>query len=173
MSVVAKIATAVPFVNIDFYGAKGEGRTDDTEAIDDALAAAESGTTVVFPFGTYISSSGYVVPDGLAILGYGAGRQLNLPSGGSGSVVACKTGSMPAALFTFAAAGVTLEDIQIDGKDRTVTVLRGAGFQHRIDGCEIRRGSPYGVHITHDVNRYENKIRYRHLHRLHGRWPPV
>jgi len=41
--------------NIQDYGAKGDGKTDNTKAIQDALNACKSGGTVVVPSGTFLS----------------------------------------------------------------------------------------------------------------------
>lgn len=56
--------------NVKSYGAKGDGKTDDTEAIRAAINAAGAGTrsTVLFPSGTYLYS-GTVVADGITLLG--------------------------------------------------------------------------------------------------------
>lgn len=77
---------------------------------------------------------------------------------GVGSVIMCKPGTTPDAVLTFDGAGVTIMSIQIDGMDQPVAAIKGSGFQHRIDDCDIRRGSAYGIHITEHVNGHENKI---------------
>ncbi len=50
-------AQSVIFYNVKDYGAKGDGQTIDTKAIDAAIAAAseKGGGTVFFPAGTYLS----------------------------------------------------------------------------------------------------------------------
>ncbi|SFQ30440.1 Nitrous oxidase accessory protein NosD, contains tandem CASH domains [Amycolatopsis arida] len=68
-------ATALNVVDV---GAVGDGRTDDTAAIQRALAGAAEGTTVVFPGGRTFALSG-----GLAV-----GRRLVLTGGGVLSFVA-------------------------------------------------------------------------------------
>lgn len=47
--------TTAPFYNVADYGATGDGTTDDTSAIEDAIAAADAtnGGTIYFPPGTY------------------------------------------------------------------------------------------------------------------------
>jgi len=44
-------------VNVTSYGATGNGSTDDTAAINSAIAALSSGDTLLFPCGTYKTSS--------------------------------------------------------------------------------------------------------------------
>ena len=54
-------------VNVRDFGAKGDGVTDDTEAIQAALLLAAKG--VFFPAGTYITTKTLVVRDNLSIYG--------------------------------------------------------------------------------------------------------
>jgi hypothetical protein len=44
-------------VNVNSYGATGNGSTDDTAAINSAIAALSNGATLLFPCGTYKTSS--------------------------------------------------------------------------------------------------------------------
>ena len=58
------------------YGAKGDGTTDDTAAIQAAIAAAapsaaSTGNTVFFPAGRYLVSSALGVPPGVTLQGVG------------------------------------------------------------------------------------------------------
>ncbi len=41
-------------INVTVYGASGNGSTDDTSAINNAIAALTSGATLLFPCGTYL-----------------------------------------------------------------------------------------------------------------------
>ena len=65
-SFIRKMAT---FVSVKDFGAKGDGVTDDTVAIQDALNSNES--VIMIPKGHYIISSTIVIPKGKAIIGEG------------------------------------------------------------------------------------------------------
>ena len=57
-------------VNVRQFGAKGDGRTDDTAAFQSAMAAlGKAGGTVEAPRGTYLFRGHLSVPDGVAVVG--------------------------------------------------------------------------------------------------------
>lgn len=61
--------------NVKAYGAKGDGATDDTSAVQAAISACASagGGTVVLPSGTYAVNTGPLpISNGVRIWGYGA-----------------------------------------------------------------------------------------------------
>jgi hypothetical protein len=87
------------YKNVRDFGARGDGETDDTAAIQ---AAVNQGGNIVFPSGTYNISSpiiisgdeGYVslIGDGNVVLqwaGETAGWMIDRPSGGEGKSVIC------------------------------------------------------------------------------------
>jgi Pectate lyase superfamily protein len=81
--------------NVKAYGAKGDGSTDDTTAIQAAItAAAVNGGTVRFPTGTFIINSGPLTVTGFKITLVGAGK---------GATVLSNTGTSD--MFTLASAG--------------------------------------------------------------------
>ncbi|MEU8920286.1 glycosyl hydrolase family 28-related protein [Kitasatospora sp. NPDC048545] len=62
------------YLNVKAYGAKGDGTTNDTTAIQSALtAAATKGGTVYFPAGTYVLSSALAPANQVSLLGAGPG----------------------------------------------------------------------------------------------------
>src|SRR5713226_10405647 len=50
-------AATTPPINVMDYGATGNGTTDDTAAINSAIAALQPGDTLSFPCGTYLTTS--------------------------------------------------------------------------------------------------------------------
>ena len=50
-------STGGTIINVLNYGATGNGSTDDTTAINSAIAALQSGYTLLFPCGTYLTTS--------------------------------------------------------------------------------------------------------------------
>lgn len=74
------------YFNVKSYGAKGDGTTDDTTAIQAAITAASSGGVVFFPVGTYkISSPLTLSVASTALMGTGAGSTIIASSGFSGA----------------------------------------------------------------------------------------
>jgi hypothetical protein len=64
-----------PWINVTdpAYGAKGDGVTNDSPALYNALHACSQGRTVFFPAGTYAVVNTVVVPTGCHLVGEGAG----------------------------------------------------------------------------------------------------
>ena len=64
--------TGLPYVDVRAYGAKGDGTTDDTAAIQAAISAVPNGGRVLFPYGTYLCASqvvsGTTMPEGITFL---------------------------------------------------------------------------------------------------------
>lgn len=114
-----------PYYNVMDYGATGNGTTDDTAAINDAIAAAApssspTGNTVFFPAGTYLISSGLTVPAGVTLQGIGwntpgaetnvfAGSWIFVPAGASFSPV------------TLAYTGGAVRDLGFNVPDQSTT----------------------------------------------------
>lgn len=104
-----------PFYNVMDYGATGNGTTDDTAAINAAIAAAApssqpTGNTVFFPAGTYLVSSALTVPAGVILEGTG----WNTP----GSEANTFAGS-----WIFVDAGASFSPVTISGSGGSVRKL--------------------------------------------------
>lgn len=138
-------------VDVRSFGARGDGETDDSEAILHAIGKAESRDTqepsiVWFPY----TSTGY------------NSQQLSLPSGvglyGDRKVVLRKVGATTATFITAAGADVKIADLTLDANGRTETrmiqMMPGA-TRAAILGCHLidsgHRGALCGVEVVDDV----------------------
>lgn len=112
-------------INVKDSGAKGDGVTDDTAAIQTCLNTAPSGSEVHFPAGVYLVSASLLYPGDIKISGAGDSTQ--------GTIIRVKTGT---ALTTpvlcssdwynnssTSGSPVEISDIQIDGN----SAMSGSG----------------------------------------------
>ena len=90
-------------VNVLDYGAVGDGITNDTTAITNAIA---TGKSVFFPKGTYLTGAQTVTTQGQTFFGEGAG-----------SIIQASSAS--ANLFTVQASYVTFTDLRMNGASTT------------------------------------------------------
>ncbi len=120
------------YVNVKMFDAEGDGVTDDTDAFNNALAAAGAGAHVFAPTGTYVLNNLNFTGHGQRIVGTGPGSTiLTLKAGGS--YVVRESGLW--------ACG--LEDLMIDGNSKT-----GAGLV--LTGSDVRGSQRHhfkNVHI--------------------------
>ena len=143
------------------FGAKGDGVTDDTAAIEAAITAAPAGTTVFFPAGVYLVSSPVRLRGGLSYVGEGLAT-------GSGAVIRQKDGSnitgatgrsgvlaSDAFLDDASLCGnpVLVKGLHIDGNaagnptsDASGIVLNA--FWSRIEDCYFTDNPAHGILLT-------------------------
>lgn len=106
------------FVTPQDYGAAGNGTTDDTTAVQNAV---NSGAPVFFPPGTYLISSAVALPTTAYLFGSGCGTY-NVTAGPGLSIIKLANASN-SSMFTIAAgnaAGV-IKDIQFNGNKANQT----------------------------------------------------
>jgi hypothetical protein len=73
-------------VNVKDFGAKGDGVTDDTPAFNAAITAANSGTAVLIPVGTYLIRSGLQITKSIVLRGEGYNNS-RIKYNGSGNCI--------------------------------------------------------------------------------------
>jgi hypothetical protein len=106
--------SGLPFYNATDYGATGDGATDDTDAIKDAItAAATGGGTVMFAAGTYKVSEVIVVPTGVNL--WGAGKDCADPPLGTAFLCADASSGLAFGTRTGGTTGGVSGNFSIDG----------------------------------------------------------
>jgi polygalacturonase len=146
-------AATTPPINVMNYGATGNGTTDDTAAINNAIAALTSGSTLLFPCGTYLTTAQLTInTSNVTVDGGSCATIRNIASGtimvlgpASGSpdygpaVALSATASELAANFTTVSSlGVVAEDyvrIQQGGKDFSTDTAPGHDTGCDLGGC--------------------------------------
>tara|TARA_R110000823_G_scaffold308868_2_gene432703 strand:- start:1199 stop:2917 length:1719 start_codon:yes stop_codon:yes gene_type:complete len=122
-------------VNVDDFGAVGDGVTDDTAAIQAALNASVNGGSVVIPPGTYLHSSRLIVKNGTrAVIG----------TGGILKAANATCGLLLAGIQSGQAANVTkcdVRDLIIDGNGFAISAIEGQNVQ----SCNVTGNNIYGV----------------------------
>jgi len=138
------------FVSVMSFGAKGDGATDDTEAIQAAVDAAAGVGTVLFPAGTFLITARVTLPAESVLVGVGA------------EIVQQTAGT---AGLRIVGSDVTVSGLSITGRHETSTYVNGEdGIQTdttvgspleriRIDRCRITGWGKYGIWMEH-VNRF-------------------
>ncbi len=134
------------------FGAAGDGKADDTAALQRALdAAGEKGGGVFLPPGIYLSRELHVRP-GVALIGVPGWNY----SFGGGSVLRLADASSPGLLNLTGARGATIDGLSLDGRElgqgihgiftaRTAYGPHEDGF--RIERTQVARFSGDGLHL--------------------------
>jgi Pectate lyase superfamily protein/Right handed beta helix region len=140
-------------LNVRKLGAVGDGKTDDTHAIQRAFdAAGETSGGVFIPPGVYLVHELHVRP-GIAVLGVAAWNY----SGPGGSVLRLADGDSSCLLDLTEGRGSTIEGLALDGRglgtnihgialNRTVFAKHEDGF--RIEHCQVNNFSGDGLHLA-------------------------
>ena len=141
------------FISAREFGAVGDGKSDDTKALQKALdAAADTRGAVFVPPGVYVTSELHVRPD-TSVVG--------IPSwdyrGPGGSVLRLANADSSCLLNITGAWGATLEGLALDGRNLGKNIhgvflnkpdygKREDAF--RIERCQVARFSGDGVNLT-------------------------
>lgn len=141
-------ATYARGLSVTAYGAKGDGVTDDTAAIQAAHSALPAqGGTIFFPKGKYLISSTVTITKPVTLIGEGSGDHtaglgaLNTGTGydaaAQGSVIVTTSGTLDALVVN--ASGFTAMDLAVVNKSGTKPTA-GTGIRvTRGDGAHLAR----------------------------------
>jgi hypothetical protein len=141
-------------LNAHDFGAAGDGKSDDTAALQRAMdAAAEHSGAVFVPPGVYLTGELHVRP-GIALVGIPAWNY----SGPGGSVLQLKGPDAPGLLNLTDARGATIDGLALDGRElghdvHGIFTLRTAYGPHedgfRIERTQVARFSGHGFGLSH------------------------
>jgi Pectate lyase superfamily protein len=145
-------APGLGFIDARQSGAAGDGKTNDTAALQRALDAAGRTTGGVFlPPGTYLAGELHV-PAGVAVVGVPAWNY----SGPGGSVLQLADPAAFCLLNLTDARGAAIQGLALEGRNlgtgiHGIATKRVKWGEHeddfRIEGCQIVRFSGDGVHL--------------------------
>ena len=141
-------------LNARDFGAAGDGKSDDTTALQRAMdAAGEHSGAVFVPPGVYLTGELHVRP-GIALVGIPAWNY----SGPGGSVLQLKGPDGPGLLNLTDARGATIDGLALDGRElgrdvHGIFTLRTAYGPHedgfRIERTQVARFSGHGFGLSH------------------------
>lgn len=127
------------------YGAVGNGTTDDTAAIQAAIAAANTagGGTVYFPPGTYVVSASLTLYANVKLIGHKA-------------TIFLKNASNVSAFVSTSVSNITIEDLKIDANYANQTssvygIALTGGSGHKIHRVEVQNAD-YGIAVIDAQN---------------------
>lgn len=152
---IAELPSSAVNFNVKAYGAKGDGTTDDTTAIQAAINAASAGGggTVVFGAGAFITGL-LTLPSNVTLQGFGRTATLKRKTGVAGSLVSCAQ----------AVAGVRVRGLVLDNNSNSADVIfyhAGAAVDVIVDDNTlfVYGGAP-GVYVV-GVGILNQRIRVR------------
>lgn len=146
------------YTNVKQYGALGNGSTDDTTAITNALNSLSStGGTLFFPPGTYITGNQTLLPN-VHIVGAGLGNTtLKLKAGANTDLLSAQTGSINLSasggsgsngtLLSFSIRDLTLDGNKANQTSGTSYPLRFYGYNFILRDLQILNGYTGGCLI--------------------------
>jgi hypothetical protein len=112
-----------PVYNVKtLYGAAGDGVTDDTTALQNAITAAATKGRVYLPTGVYLISATLEIPSNTSIFGDGQGRSIIRAAATLGNVRMIENANPD----TTGNSDITLEDFEIDGNKANRGAAAGA-----------------------------------------------
>jgi hypothetical protein len=138
--------TLTSYINVMEKGAKGDGTTDDTTAIQNAINAAGSNGVVFFPSGNYIISSALIV-DNFQVSLMGLGEQFTT------QITIASSADPTYALIVGNTQSVgynTIQGLTFKGRNNTTSTGGGIHFRSTISSikqCRVIQFGGTGIHI--------------------------
>lgn len=149
-------------VSVKSFGAKGDGETDDTEAIQNAINSAPEGSTIIFDKGIYLHDTVIVEKNNIIIDGNNTTHRL--------------LNDNSACFRLFDSKNIIIENFVIEGNGNSNTKQHGISSVsgHSYDNICVRNntitGVAVGITISADISGHLNKvdIHNNHLKNIKG-----
>lgn len=158
-----------PWTDVKAWGAVGNGVTDDSTAMQNAINyAGTTGSIVFFPPGTYFTGTGLTVPSNVILMGAGCNNSVITAATSAITTITFNTNSFfsgakdlailgqltataakPAVIISSAAVSVTLRDCRLLGGNYG---LSNSGVDCLLDNCNI--GGYTGGVLNSNTNWY-------------------
>ncbi|WP_296253673.1 glycosyl hydrolase family 28-related protein [Pseudomonas sp. UBA4194] len=154
--------------NASQFGAKGNGTSDDTAALQKAIdaAAAAGGGQVEMAAGTYLlSGAGLTMRDNVTLNGQGMGTTTLKLADGSGQAKALLNGAT--AQHT-GASNLTLDANDANTTGSTSGWLNGSASDVRLDGVEALNASAYGFDLRGQASQIDLRDSVAHHNAIDG-----
>lgn len=166
------------YVNIQWFGGVGDSATDNTVAINNAIAALPGGGELFFPPGIYLTSGNIQIDTTIKISGAGGKLSFNSQVGilggfvGGTSKIVCTSGSN--SLFVVNSDGCTFRDIALECNQTNPTsgsaIKFNKSIQMSIENCtfqlfyinvDIVNGFMWGIQnsLFFDAAKYNLRVR--------------
>jgi Pectate lyase superfamily protein len=127
-------SSAATYTNVHDFGAKGDGKIDDTRAISAAIAAAPGGT-VYFPPGIYVVSKTLVLKAGSTYRGSNPNSSV-IKQANDANLIAVMADENYEAKRPTSSSGIQIEDLGIDGNSQNNK--HGHGLLLMVDRSLVR-----------------------------------
>ncbi len=145
----------IRMMDVKLFGARGDGVSDDTSAINAAIAAASTGGTVFFPNGTYVISGSLIInTDNIRLLGVGYGSLIKaapaFPATGIPMIWVKGSGGSN---YRY---GPVVEQLYIDGGGvaGVMGIQLDSTYHAQIQHCWIRYCTGIGLYLNGTSNAY-------------------
>lgn len=143
-------------LSVKDFGATGDGSTDDTTAIQNALNAG-SGRTVYFPAGTYRISTTLVIKTKTTVLGDGINKSIiKLTSGFSASTTAIRNDIVTGTANVYYDTDIELCGLTFDGNNNSTRTSELLGFAKILNltfkNCAVQNSTFIGFACTASKN---------------------